>query len=100
MECPKEIAKARVLHRKVVNRIDDENTFERRFAEFCLNYPEIVHRFESEQKLVKACRISSARYGTNKDQVDTRYEESKSFSNVLAALKRSKISLTEALGDA
>lgn len=52
-ECPKEIARDRVLMRKDTSRVDNEEIFERRYTQFCSDNPAIVARYEAEGKLVR-----------------------------------------------
>lgn len=60
MDCPKDIARERVLSRQITGRADTdtEDVFEKRFSEFQLKNPSIVAYFETEDKLVKVVRYS------------------------------------------
>lgn len=60
MDCPKDIARERVLSRQITGRADTdtEDVFEKRFSEFQLKNPSIVAYFETEEKLVKVVRYS------------------------------------------
>ncbi|KAJ9654437.1 hypothetical protein H2198_006517 [Neophaeococcomyces mojaviensis] len=72
LDCAKDIAKERVLRRNDTTRTENEEIFERRFAEYCTNNPDIIARFEAEGKLTR---------------VDTKYAEEVSFAHLLAALE-------------
>lgn len=51
--CPGDIARQRVLHRLLPSRDQGGAVFESRYAEFCLNNPDIVKYFQDEQLLIE-----------------------------------------------
>lgn len=51
--CPKDIARHRVMYRLLPGRDQDETVFERRYAEFCLNNPGIVEYYQDKQLLIE-----------------------------------------------
>jgi adenylate kinase family enzyme len=52
-ECPKQLAKVRVLTRNLGNRIDDEDMFETRYTEYCTNNPKIVEYYRKMKILLQ-----------------------------------------------
>lgn len=55
MECPKDIARKRVMSRQITGRADTDTAdiFEKRFSEFQSKNPSIVARFGAEDRLLK-----------------------------------------------
>jgi hypothetical protein len=82
------MAKARVLTRKLGNRIDNEEVFEGRYIEFCMNNPCIVDHYREMGILLQVCPpLGIINKVVDSKQVDTSQESSLSYLTLANALK-------------
>lgn len=85
-ECPEEIARDRVLTRNDASRVDNDEIFGRRYAQFCSDNPAIVTHYEVEGKLIRVGWSFVLRHGDNFVQVNTHQHEDHSFLDLVSKL--------------